>query len=157
MRYSKLSDDIEFLMQVESGSRKQKHETYKVQIQIQIQIQIQKQIQIQNTKRQKKEGGTGHWTKTKGTETHTNIHKHSLIDQNPMADSIQMRGFYTTGVIQNYYGLDGHTRLSLFTRSSQKNKKKNTRKKLKREKREKMGQGHLHVGATKFCLKCLLW
>ena len=132
MRYSKLSDDIEFLMQEESGSRKQKHETYKVQIQIQIQIQIQKQIQIQNTKRQKKEGGTGHWTKTKGTETHTNIHKHSLIDQNPKADSIQMRGFYTTGVIQNYYGLDGHTRLSLFTRSSQ----KNTRKKKERKERK---------------------
>ena len=122
-------------MQEESGSRKQKHETYKVQIQIQIQIQIQKQIQIQNTKRQKKEGGTGHWTKTKGTETHTNIHKHSLIDQNPMADSIQMRGFYTTGVIQNYYGLDGHTRLSLFTRSSQ----KNTRKKTKERKERKNG------------------
>ena len=135
MRYSKLSDDIEFLMQEESGSRKQKHETYKVQIQIQIQIQIQKQIQIQNTKRQKKEGGTAHWTKTKGTETHTNIHKHSLIDQNPMADSIQMRGFYTTGVIQNYYGLDGHTRLSLFTRSSQ----KNTRKKTKERKERKTG------------------
>ena len=133
MRYSKLSDDIEFLMQEESGSRKQKHETYKVQIQIQIQIQIQKQIQIQNTKRQKKEGGTGHWTKTKGTETHTNIHKHSLIDQNPMADSIQMRGFYTTGVIQNYYGLDGHTRLSLFTRSSQKKHQKKTKERKERK------------------------
>ena len=120
-------------MQVESGSRKQKHETYKVQIQIQIQIQIQKQIQIQNTKRQKKEGGTGHWTKTKGTETHTNIHKHSLIDQNPMADSIQMRGFYTTGVIQNYYGLDGHTRLSLFTRSSQKKHQKKTKERKERK------------------------
>ena len=35
--------------------------------------------------------------------------------------------------------------------------KKTPEKKQKREKREKMGQAHLHVGATKFCLKCLLW
>ena len=68
-----------------------------------------------------------------------------------------MRGFYTTGVIQNYYGLDGHTRLSLFTRSSQKKTPEKKQKREKREKKEKMGQGHLHVGVTKFCLKCLLW
>ena len=77
MRYSKLSDDIEFLMQVESGSRKQKHETYKVQIQIQIQIQIQKQIQIQNTKRQRKKGALDIGQRQKGqkhTQTFTNIH-----------------------------------------------------------------------------------
>ena len=34
--------------------------------------------------------------------------------------------------LKNYYGLDGHTRASLFTRSSQKTPEKN-----KREKREK--------------------
>ena len=79
MRYSKLSDDIEFLMQEESGSRKQntKHIKYQYKYKYKYKYKYRNKYKYKILNDKRKKGALDIGQRQKGqkqTQTFTNIH-----------------------------------------------------------------------------------